>query len=149
MTQDNSFREKGKANVNAYLIIRKEGHVLLGLRKNTGYLDGCYGLVAGHVEHGESTTTGAIREALEEAGIEVLPHQLEVVHVLHRHSDRNNIDIFFEVTEWHGEIHNREPHKCAELAFFAADALPKTTIPYIKAVLEALARGEVYSESGW
>ena len=56
-------QERSKASVNAYLILEKDGMVLLGLRKNTGYQDGMYSLVAGHIEDNESATTGMCREA--------------------------------------------------------------------------------------
>ena len=44
--------------------------VLLQLRRNTGYMDGCWACaVAGHVEVGEPVTRTVVREAAEEAGI--------------------------------------------------------------------------------
>lgn len=138
-----------KAHVCVYLIIRRADEVLLSLRKNTGYLDGYYGLVAGHVEPLESATQGAVREALEEVGIHILPQQLQVVHVLHRRSERNNIDIFFEISNWQGEISNKEPHKCGEVGFYPIQQLPTMTVPYVHDVLNAIASGKLYSEVGW
>lgn len=138
---------KKGTHVCAYLILRQADNVLLLLRKNTGYCDGQYGLVSGHVEDGESATAGMIREAKEEAGIEI--SQLRVVHVLHRYSNRQNVDIFFECTAWEGELKNQEPEKCASLEFFPLANLPENTIPYIARTIQAAANGIHYSEEGW
>jgi len=142
-------KNKGGTHVCAYLILRQKNDALLLLRKNTGYCDGQYGLVSGHVEDGEPATVGMLREAKEEAGIELLPSQLKVVHVSHRYSNRQNVDIFFECTSWEGDIKNQEPEKCAALEFFPLANLPDNTIPYIARTLQAAANGICYSEDGW
>ncbi|MBS0624800.1 MAG: NUDIX domain-containing protein [Verrucomicrobia bacterium] len=141
------MKRTGTTSVNAYLILRKEDQILFLLRKNTGYFDGYYGLVSGHVEEGESGTVGMIREASEEAGI--IPLELKPVYVLHRYSDRYNIDLFFECRRWEGEIQNKEPHKCEKLAFFSPDNLPDNTVDYVADALKAISQGKIYSESGW
>jgi len=69
-----------------YLILKRGDQMCLLLRKNTGYYDGYYGLIAGHVEEGESAVAGMIREAYEEAGIELIASQINVVHVMHRNT---------------------------------------------------------------
>ena len=140
---------KTRANtaVSAYLILKRDNHVLLSLRQNTGYCDGMWSLVAGHVEEGEPATLGMIREAREEIGIEILPSNLQVVHVMHRQTNRLSIDVFFECKDWRGEIQNLEPEKCARLEFFPLDALPKNIFDYNAKVLKGA--GEFYSEWGW
>ncbi len=139
-------KKKTGTFVCAYLILRQENDVLLLLRKNTGYCDGHYGLVSGHVEEGESATAAMIREAREEAGIELCSSQLKVIHVMHRKSGRLNLDIFFECRSWQGTIANQEPEKCAALEFFPLDHLPSNTIPY---VAYAIKSESFYSEHGW
>ena len=75
-------------------------------RFDTGYEDGKYSMVAGHVDRGETFTQCIIREAKEEAGIVLKPEDLEVAHVMHRNSDtaENNerVDIFFVARQWQG-----------------------------------------------
>lgn len=137
------------ASVNAYLLLMREDKLLLLLRQNTGYFDDHYGLVSGHVEDGESATEGMIREAKEEAGISIEPCHLRVVHVLHRQTERLNVDIFFTCDRWNGEIVNQEPEKCAELSFHSLSALPPNIMEYLPPVIEAISRGEFYSECGW
>lgn len=142
-------KNRAGASVNAYLILKQENKVLLHLRKNTGYCDGMWSLIAGHVEDGESATAGMIREAYEEIGIQLLPSQLKVVHIMHRKTNRLNVDIFFDCQAWFGEIKNVEPEKCEKLDFFSVEELPFKMVDYNVAALKSIQRGESYSELGW
>ena len=144
-----SSKKRTGASVNAYLILRQEDQVLLHLRKNTGYMDGYWGLISGHVEDGEGAIAAIVRETLEEADIVLDPAQLSVAHVLHRKSDRLNVDIFFECSNWKGMIRNKEPDKCAALEFFQVHDLPAHIIDYIATVLKTIPYGKCYSEWGW
>lgn len=137
------------ASVNAYLVLRQGDGVLLQLRKNTGYCDGMWSLPAGHVEDGEPATEGMIREAYEEVGVELLPSQIKVVHVMHRKTNRLNVDMFFECHSWQNTVRNLEPNKCEKLEFFRLDSLPTNVIDYISVALKHVLQGEFYSELGW
>jgi 8-oxo-dGTP diphosphatase len=142
--------KKGRAAcVNAYLLLRKENKILFSLRQNTGYCDGMWGFVAGHVENGEPASVAICREAREEIGLSLHPSQIKQVHAMHRKSDRNNIDIFFDCSSWEGTIVNGEKDKCADLAFFPLDALPSPRIDSIDYVLSCIEKGQSYSEYGW
>ena len=83
----------------SYLVLIKDNKVLLQRRFNTGYQDGKYSMVAGHVDKGETFTEAIIRETKEEAGIELKPENLKVAHVMHRDSGTNEnnerVDVFF------------------------------------------------------
>lgn len=144
-----SGKKRTGANVNAYLILRQDDNVLLHLRKNTGYCDGMWSLVAGHVEDGESATAGMIREAYEEIGITLCSSQLKVVHVMHRQTNRLNVDVFFDCCSWKGIIKNTEPEKCERLEFFPIEALPNNIVDYNATALKAISKKEFYSEQGW
>ena len=54
-----------------YLILERDGKILLGRRCNTGFLDGHYGLAAGHAEAYETFREAMVREAKEEIGIDI------------------------------------------------------------------------------
>ncbi|MDC7225104.1 MAG: NUDIX domain-containing protein [Spirochaetales bacterium] len=137
----------------SYLYLEREGKILLLKRKNTGYMDGYYSLVAGHVERGESFSECLIREAREEAGLTIKPEDVEFLHVSYRNdsSDFSNqrMDVFFTARKWEGSPVNLEPHKCEELAWFPKDQIPEKTIPYIRDVLECIHGNRYFSEGGW
>lgn len=135
--------------LSVYLLLKDNNRYLLSLRNNTGYCDGFYGLISGHVEDGESALSAMIREAKEEAGIQISKEQLQLTYVTHRYTNRFNIDLFFECQAWSGTLINQEPEKCAALEFFALDKLPDNTIPYIKKALLAPREGKNYAEEGW
>ena len=77
-----------------YLVVIKDGKTLLYLRQNTGYCDGMYSLIAGHVEKGESVTQAMIREAKEEANIDITSKNLKPLCAMHRRSDSERVDFF-------------------------------------------------------
>ncbi len=146
-----SKREK-PFHVACYLILLKENQTLLSRRYNTGYEDGNYSLVAGHVEADETVLDALVREAEEEAGIRVKRDDLEFVSVLHRNTKGRRIylDFFFKCTVWDGEPHNAEPEKCDQILWAELDNLPENVIPYVRQALEtATAGGNGYWEHGW
>ena len=133
----------------AHLLLMQEGKVLLLRRHNTGYEDGNYSVVAGHVDGGETVRAAMAREAAEEAGLDIRCEDLRMCHVIHRHATDERVSFFFTADRWRGEPQNREPEKCSELAWFAMNALPPNVIPYIRHAMEQVALGEPYSEFGW
>ena len=146
--------QKRHQNIPAsYLTLIKDGKVLLLRRFNTGYEDGNYSMIAGHVDQGETFTQCIIREAEEEAGIFLKPEDLDVVHVMHRNSrtaeNNERVDVFFVARQWQGEPQNKEPLKCDDLSWFNLDNLPDNIIPYIKQALEGIKNKIYYSEQGW
>ena len=132
-----------------HLVLRDQGRLLMLRRFQTGYMDGHYSLVAGHVEGNETFAAAMAREAREEAGITVPEDALTLVHTMHRKSDEERLSLFFETSHWQGEITNAEPHKCDALDWFAPEALPVNCIPYIRAALRSIVAGMPYSEFGW
>lgn len=129
-----------------YVLFRQDDKILMLQRKNTGYEDGRYSLVAGHADGDEPLTVAAAREASEEAGVEIDPADLVLKTVMHRRQDDERLDFFFEPRRWNGEIRNAEPDKCSDLSWFPINALPSNTIPYIRSAVECCRSGVVYSE---
>src|SRR3990167_6676888 len=87
-----------------YLILLKNNKVLLPRRFNTGWMDGKYSLIAGHLDGNESVVDSMIRESYEEAGLTIDSQDLIPATVLHRFSpDQEYIDFFFAAKKWQGE----------------------------------------------
>ena len=132
-----------------HVFLRRGDQVLLLRRHNTGYMDGCYSVVAGHLDGDEEVVTAAIREAEEEAGIRIQPDDVKVVGVMHRRSSEERVDFFVECGRWSGTITNREPRKCDSLSWFDLDRLPDNTIPYVRRALENCRQGRWFDSYGW
>ena len=138
---------KFKISTASYLIFKKEDKYLLLRRFNTGWQDGMYSLVAGHVEEGETPTQCVIREAQEEAGVVVKGEDLFCTTVMHRQADADTyVDFFFICSGWDGEIENKEAHKCDDLSWFGRDEIPENTLPYIKEAIQSVADEKHYLE---
>ena len=134
------------------MVLFKENKVLLLRRFNTGYEDGKYSMIAGHVDPGESFSKCMIREAEEEAGIVVKSEDLEFAHLVHRISkkfDEDRVDVFFVAEKWEGELVNKECHKCDDLSWFDLDDLPENILPYLNQVLNGIKNKVFYSEYDW
>lgn len=140
---------RSKFPVAIHLLFLIDNQVLLLRRFNTGYEDGNYSVVAGHVDLGETVTQAAIREASEEVGVILQPQDIQVVHTMNRRSDDERIDFFAVVKSWKGEITNNEPEKCDELSWFSTDSLPSNIISYVKYAIENYQNELYYSEFGW
>lgn len=144
--------ERHKIIPASYLILIRGDKILLLKRSNTGFEDGNYSFVAGHVEADETFTETMIREAKEEAGIDLRAEDMKMVHMMHRRSSQNDeerVDAFFMAEKWGGEIKNMEPEKCSDLGWFDLDNLPDNIIPYIKKVVKEVINKNNYSEYGW
>ena len=143
------MREMYKLPVAVHIFFVRDGKVLLSRRFNTGYADGQYSVVAGHLNGGETVIAAAIREAKEEAGVTIRSQHLEVVGVMHRKSNDERVDFFLATTVWSGEPSNREPDKCDELAWFPVTALPDNMIPYVRRALDNYQQGVWFEAFGW
>lgn len=140
---------RSKFPVAVHLFFLQDQQILFLRRFNTGYEDGNYSVVAGHVDAGETVTQAAIREAKEEVGVVLEPNDLQIAHVMHRKSEDERIDFFIVVRHWVGEITNAEPQKCDDLAWYDLDSLPPNTIPYVSYAIRNVQAGVAYSEFGW
>ena len=138
-----------KAIPEAHLLLFRGDAILLLKRFNTGYEDGKYSVVAGHIEAAESATRAMAREALEEAGLLIRPEALRLRHVIYRNGTEERVSFFFGADHWDGEPVNREPHKCSELAWYPLASLPGNMVPYVRHAIDQVGLGDTYSEFGW
>lgn len=144
--------ETFKVNLAASLILKKENQLLLYKRINTNYENGNYGLIGGYIDGNETVQQGIIREAKEEAGIDITADDLKVVHVMHsKASGRYGefITVFLETEKWQGEPENMEPDRCGDLSWFDADNLPDNMAAQVRAAMGNIDKGIYFSNFGW
>lgn len=134
-----------------YLCLFDGGRILLQRRCGTGYRDGELSLPAGHIEPGESATAAVLREAREETGLVLDPAHVRLALVQHGRADGDTYIDFFFAADLPAGVRPivGEPDKASELVWAEADALPEDVIPVIRHGIEALLRGETYTEYGW
>lgn len=156
MKFEDKYPEVARPYIACFTILIKDGKIAMVLRKNTGWMDGFYGLPAGKGEWFEQFSTGAIREAKEEAGVDIDINDLKFVHMAHRHGEDKSankfidwVDVYFEAYKWAGEPYNAEEDKSERLDWLNLNNLPENIVPPQKDALQKIAKGEKYSEYGW
>jgi len=146
------FQERFKIIPACHLFLFNDGKILMMKRFNTGYEDGKYSLIAGHLNGNETFSQAMIREAKEEANIILDPEKIKIVHIMHRakgDNDSERIDAYLYADKWGGEIQNMEPNRCGELRWFPLENLPKNIIPFIERAIDNIKNDIPYSEFGF
>ncbi len=138
-----------KLPIVAHVFLLRSDSVLLARRHGTGFEDGKYGPVGGHLDGGEPATAAAARECREEVGIELAPADLRFLGVVHYDSpEGEGIDLFFACSRWAGEP--RPVADCDELCWCPLNELPERTIPFVRRAIEHhLLGGDPFDEDGW
>lgn len=141
--------QRFKLIVGVHLLLVRDGKILLARRCNTGFGDGQYSAVAGHLDGNEELKSATAREAYEELGIHIDPAELSFAGVIHRLADDERLNFFFAAHNWVGEVTNAEPGKCDDLRWFAPDDLPANLVPYVRRAIENYTRQTPYDSLGW
>ncbi len=132
-----------------FIILEKDNKIFLLRRAHTGWEDGKYTLIGGHLEGNETAMQAAIREAKEEAGIIIDPEDLTFVNVNHLVTNSERIHFTFVAKKWEGEPKNNELEKADDAQWFTKDALPENTIDIVKNTMRWYGDRIVYTEYGW
>jgi len=135
------------------ILIDTNDQLLLTRRFNTGYEDGKYSVIAGHVEEGETVKQAMIREALEEASISIEENDIEFIHVMYRKREKvhasDRVDFFFKCQTWKGIPKIMESDKCDDMTWYFYNKLPENIIPYVKSAIQEYTFKKKFSEYGW
>lgn len=143
-------KRRFKLVATVHLLLIKENELLLLRRYNTGYQDGKFSVIAGHLEENETVVSGMAREAFEEAGIIINPNDLQLVHVMHRkYDDDESIDFYFITSTWDGVIRNMEPNKCDYIGWVDKDNLPDNMVNHVEKAIQSYFNNINYSNYGW
>ena len=147
MKMNNKERYKMPVSVQV-ILFNQNDEVLLLKRKSTGFSDGLYGFIGGHVEQHEHVIDAAVREVKEEIGIDIKKENLLFKSVMNRKVNENTeyIDFVFIAKEWQGNIINMEPEKCSELTWYQINNLPQNIIDFEKYLIE---NNDLFLSWGW
>ena len=143
------MQKRFKMIASSYLILIRDGKVLLSRRFQTGYMDGHYSLPAGHVDEGETIEDCLVREVYEEIEVKIKKSDVRLTHVMHRKESDIRLDFFYIVKGYEGEVKNMEKEKCDDLKWFKLDQLPGNILPYIKQGIENSLKKILYSDIGF
>ena len=138
-----------KFPVTVHMFFVRGDQILLSRRYQTGYMDGCYSVPAGHLDGNEPVRMAAVREAREEIGVRIDPANITFAGVFHRHEGDERVDFFVHVESWVGEPANVEPEKCDELRWVDMNDLPVNTIRYVRRAIGNFRAKVPFEEFGW
>lgn len=127
-----------------FVILERDGEVFLLRRANTGWADGYLTLPSGHVDKGDMPREAAIKEAKEEAGVEISINDLVFVHTDYVR-DRY-VNFYFKATKWSGEPIIGEPHLASEAVWADFNSLPDDIIAQVKNMFEHYKSQSYFSE---
>lgn len=139
-------KERFKMHATVALLIIKDNKVLLMKRRNTGYMDGYYGMVSGHLEQNESLKQAIIRETLEEIGVNVNEEDINIICMIRRGDNDNYFNYFLAANKFEGEPSIMEPDKCEELIWADLNDLPENTIEAEKRAIYNYLNGISFDE---
>lgn len=116
-----------------YLIIKNDnGKILLQRRQGTKLWPGFLALPAGHIDEGEDPYEAAIREAKEELDITITRNDISDAFVVMRKNKSlmPYYDVYFNISNYIGNIKIAEPLKCSELVWKDINNLPNDMIDF-------------------
>lgn len=143
------MKKYSRYKVAVHLFLVRNNKILLSQRKNTGYEDGKFSVPSGHLEKGETVIEAIQREAKEEAGVSLGSKDIRFVGVMHRKSNDERIDFFFEAKKWKGKLENAESEKCSQLKWVNVKRIPADTVPYVKQAIKNYLQNLTFSCFGW
>ena len=126
----------GRPKVGIGVIVYRDNKILLGKRKNA-HGKGNWSFPGGHLEFGETWTSCAKREVLEETNLSI--KNLEFYNVTNDIFEKENkhyITIFIECEYKSGTLQNMEPNKCERWDWFSWDDLPENLFLPIRNLLK-------------
>ena len=103
-------------------------------------MDGWYGLPGGHMEYGETVKEAAIRECVEEAGVEINTIILRDIYS-YRFEQEQGLNFVFFSEDWVGMAINAEPEVFDDARYFPLQELPGKTLGWVRASISSVRSG--------
>lgn len=121
-------------------IENEKGEYLLQRRANTGFLDGYYDLVSGHLEYDESCEACSVREAKEEVGLDIAPTDLKLVALFQSNfePDVRYLNYIYVTNKYAGNPAIGEPEKIDDMKWLTPDNFPEKLTVGTRVFLQSL-----------
>lgn len=127
-----------------FVILERDNKIFFLRRANTGWADGLLTIPAGHVDKGDQVREAAIKEAKEEACVDIQIEDLEFVHVDFLRDEYTNF--YFRAKKWNGEPQLGEPELASEVLWIDKTTIPEDVTPQLKRMFRQIAAGSYFSE---
>ena len=127
-----------------FVILDRDNETFFLRRANTGWADGLLTIPAGHVDKGDQVREAAVKEAKEEACVNIALEDLEFVHVDYLRDEYTNF--YFKATRWKGEPTLGEPHLTSEALWVNKNDLPDDVTPQLRRMFAQIKEGVYFSE---
>lgn len=132
-----------------FVLLIKGDKIFLTKRTNTGWEDGKWSIIGGHLDGNETATQAVVREAYEEAGITINPQDLKFFNVAHVITNNERVQFSFAAYKWKGQPKNNEPDKASDADWFPLDNLPENLTDISRDTIEWYKEKRIYTEFGW
>jgi 8-oxo-dGTP diphosphatase len=117
--------EKPKARVGIGIFVFKDNKFIMIKRKGS-HGDGTWSVPGGHLEFGEQFEDTAIREVMEETGLEIKNVRFgAVTNDIFEKENKHYVTIWMVSEYKSGVAKILEPDKCSQQDWFTFDTLPK------------------------
>ncbi len=127
-----------------FVILERDNKVFFLRRANTGWADGMLTIPAGHVDKGDQVREAVIKEAKEEACVDIKTEDLEFMHVDFLRDEYTNF--YFKAKKWHGEPSLGEPELASEAVWIDKDNIPDDVTPQLQKLFQHITQGSYFSE---
>lgn len=127
------------------IIENDKNEILIG--KRTGSHSPFYSIPGGHLELGETFEEAAIKEVLEETGLQIFnPRVINITNNLRTFLNENKhyISINLYTNEFTGTLEIKEKDKCESWGWFSPHELPKPHFDASEFAIESFLRKQFY-----
>jgi len=127
-----------------FVMLEKNDEIFFLRRANTSWGSGLLTIPVGHIEKGDQVRETAIKEAKEEACVDIEINDLEFLHTDYVRDIYTNF--YFQAKKWTGEPAIGEPELASEALWINKNNLPDDITPQLKNLFEKIKQNSYFSE---